>query len=137
LSCRTAAFVRTRLFIPQTDFLAIPDRYPYPGLSLSLVSGASATTDESTDMLARSAKQNQEITLAEEEIADVTLATFYVFDKEGPVRGPSIQLAAAVGRRRCGVGGCRCGCGASKTIQSQSSGTTLQTPATKSGKARR
>ena len=34
-----------------------------------------------------------EITLGEEEISDVSLATFYVFDKEntGSAQGPSIQ----------------------------------------------
>jgi hypothetical protein len=96
------------------------------GLSLSLVSGASATTDDSTDMLARSAKQNQEVTLAEEEIADVSLATFCVFDKE---TWPNIRLAAT----RVGCRGCRCYCGGRC---SQSSGTKSQStvPATKSRK---
>jgi uncharacterized protein YdaU (DUF1376 family) len=96
------------------------------GLSLSLVSGASATTDESTDMLARSAKQNQEITLAEEEIADVSLATFYVFDKE---RWPNIRLAATVQMACKCVRSCR-------ATKSQSSGTQSHPsiPATKSRK---
>jgi hypothetical protein len=55
------------------------------GLSLSLASGASAVTPN-TGM--------NEIALSEEEISDVTLATFYVFDKEnaGTPR-PDIQLA--------------------------------------------
>ena len=51
------------------------------GLSLSLASGASAVTD-GPDMTTRNTGVSQEITLGEEEISDVTLATFYVFDKE-------------------------------------------------------
>jgi hypothetical protein len=42
-----------------------------------------------------------EITLGEEEISDVSLATFYVFDKENPgTSRPDVQLA------RGGRGGC-------------------------------
>ena len=44
-------------------------------LSLSMVSGAPAATVGPTA---------HEITLGEEEISDVSLATFYVFDKENP-----------------------------------------------------
>jgi hypothetical protein len=64
------------------------------GLSLSLASGAPAATV---------GPAAHEITLGEEEISDVTLATFYVFDKENP-RTPGLQLAK-------GGGGCGCGCG--------------------------
>jgi hypothetical protein len=67
------------------------------GLSLSLASGAPAATVGPTA---------HEITLGEEEISDVTLATFYVFDKENP-RTSGIQLARGGG---CG-GGCGCGGG--------------------------
>jgi len=51
-----------------------------------------------------------EITLGEEEISDVSLATFYVFDKEnlGTSR-PSVQLAYHRGCRGCR--GCGRGCG--------------------------
>ena len=53
------------------------------GLSLSLASGASAATSGSTaDMLTRNTGVSHQITLCEEEIFDVSLATFYVFDKE-------------------------------------------------------
>ena len=67
------------------------------GLSLSMVSGAPAATVGPTA---------HEITLGEEEISDVSLATFYVFDKEN-VGGsePGVQL---VGH---GGGGCRHGGG--------------------------
>jgi hypothetical protein len=63
------------------------------GLSLSLASGSPAATV---------GPAAHEITLGEEEISDVTLATFYVFDKENP-RIPGIQLARGGG---CGGGGC-------------------------------
>src|SRR6478672_579250 len=62
------------------------------GLSLSLASGSPAATV---------GPAAHEITLGEEEISDVTLATFYVFDKENP-RIPGLQLA---GHGGCGGGG--------------------------------
>jgi hypothetical protein len=50
------------------------------GLSLSLASGASAaTTALAADMLMRT-PASHEIRLAEEELSDVSLATFYVYD---------------------------------------------------------
>jgi hypothetical protein len=55
------------------------------GLSLTLASEASiATTAPVVDSLTRRAKVSHEVTLREYEIFDVSLATFYVFDKEGP-----------------------------------------------------
>jgi hypothetical protein len=53
--------------------------------------------------------------LSEEEIADVSLATFYVFDKEHagtPYIGEKVAQKCG-GCRRCGGcgRGCRCGCG--------------------------
>jgi hypothetical protein len=68
------------------------------GLSLSLASGAPAATV---------GPAAHEITLGEEEISDVSLATFYVFDKENPrTSQPLLQLA-----RGCGCGhGCGHGC---------------------------
>jgi hypothetical protein len=79
------------------------------GLSLSLVSGASAATGgPGAAMPTRNAGVGHEITLREEEISGVSLATFYVFDKEiaGTLRR-SLRLAAAA----CGACGCGCGCG--------------------------
>jgi hypothetical protein len=79
------------------------------GLSLSLAGGASATTSgPAADMpTTPNAAPGHEFTLGEEEISDVSLATFYVFDKEntGTLQG-GIQLAA-----RGGCGGCRGGGG--------------------------
>jgi hypothetical protein len=48
------------------------------GLSLSLASGASAAP--AADISSPRSGPGQEIILAEEEISDVSLATFYVFD---------------------------------------------------------
>ena len=80
------------------------------GLSLSLATGASAATEVPADIPTQNTWVNPEITLAEEEISDVSLATFYVFDKENPgTSGPGLLLAG----KRGGGGGCR-GCGGGK-----------------------
>jgi hypothetical protein len=80
------------------------------GLSLTLAGGASAATEGRVAVVpAQSSAAGHEITLREEEVADVSLATFYVFDKEnaGPFR-PGARLAMGAG----GCGGCGCsGCG--------------------------
>jgi hypothetical protein len=75
------------------------------GLSLSLASGASAIPGgPGADMPTRNTGNGHDIALGEEEISDVTLATFYVFDKENDgTSRPSVQL---VGH---GCGGCH-GC---------------------------
>jgi hypothetical protein len=82
------------------------------GLSLSLASGASATTAGPTaQMLTRNTGVSHEITLREEEIADVSLATFTVFDKENPgATRPGRRFAMGAGGGGCGCG-CACGCG--------------------------
>ncbi len=54
------------------------------GLSLTLASGASlANPAPSMDTMTRNAGESREIVLHEEEIFDLSLATFHVFDKEG------------------------------------------------------
>ena len=65
------------------------------GLSLSLASGASAATEvPAADMPTQNTAASHEITFDEEEIADVSLATFYVFDKENVgTSEPTVQLA--------------------------------------------
>jgi hypothetical protein len=74
------------------------------GLSLALASGASAAVGGmSADLPARTAPYSTMI-LRDEEIGDVSLATFHVFDKESTQR-PSARLAQS--------GGCGCGCGSS------------------------
>ena len=87
------------------------------GLSLSLASGASAiTAGPAADMPTRNTGVSHEVTFGEEEIADVTLATFYVFDKENPGTSGPVQLARGChgchGCRGCrGCRGCGRGCG--------------------------
>jgi hypothetical protein len=86
------------------------------GLSLSLAGGASAAASgPAADMATlKNTTQLHEITLAEEEISDVSLATFYVFDKEnsGTLQGGMLQLArGGCGGCRGGGGGCRGGGG--------------------------
>jgi hypothetical protein len=76
------------------------------GVSMALAGGASAATGTvATTTDVKDTARAQEITLNEEEITDVRLGTFFVFDKED-VRQPGVQYAQ--GCRRCG--GCR-GCG--------------------------
>jgi hypothetical protein len=83
------------------------------GLSLTLASGASAATEAlAADALTPNTRASHEITLSEEEISDVSLATFYVFDKEsaGPFR-PGVRIAMGMcgGCGGCaGCGGCGC-----------------------------
>jgi len=75
------------------------------GLSLTLASAASPTAlgGKAAEMLAQGIGASQQMILSEEEISDVSLATFYVFDDEG----------TATSRRgvRLAAGGCGCGCG--------------------------
>src|SRR6201987_3571347 len=73
------------------------------GLSLSLASGASASTGgPAADVTQQNSTPNHEIFLGEEEISDVSLSKFYVFDKENAAHP---QLGEQV------AWGCRCGCG--------------------------
>jgi hypothetical protein len=70
------------------------------GLSLSLASSASiATPTPSLDTITRNARESRENILREEEICDVSLVTFCVFDKEG-------AGAFRAGERLIKVGGC-------------------------------
>jgi len=81
------------------------------GVSLSLVGGASAATTGPVSDHQPLNLTNPQITLGEEEIADVSLSTFYVFDKENGVK-PQLGDKLAWGCRCGGCRGCgRCGCG--------------------------
>lgn len=78
------------------------------GLSLSLASGAAAATG-AVPAAAPTHKTltGHQVTMADEEISDVSLATFYVFDKEDaapPRRGMRLAIGG------CGACGCGCGC---------------------------
>jgi hypothetical protein len=94
------------------------------GLTFSLVGGASAAVAPTTDAAKTpNVGLGHEFALGEEEIADVSLATFYVFDKENTAAAKSgVQVAwrgcggcrGCRGCRACrgcgGCGGCGCGC---------------------------
>jgi hypothetical protein len=68
------------------------------GLSLTLTSGVSVAAGSTPHEPARNAAVTQEMTLGEEEISDVSLATFHIFDKE----------SQAAKRLACGCGGGCC-----------------------------
>jgi hypothetical protein len=81
------------------------------GLSFSLVGNTSASTMPTASVpQSDNISPNQRFVLNEEEMVDVSLATFYVFDKENV--GSGVQLARGCGGcgRGGGCGGCR-GCG--------------------------
>ena len=68
------------------------------GLSLTMASGLSAAAGPTPKTPTLNAAASQEITLREDEISDVSLATFHVFDKE-----------SQTGKRlACGCGGGCC-----------------------------
>lgn len=76
------------------------------GLSLSLaggISAASAAAAPAADTGTRNTAVSHQVTLGEQEVADVSLATFHVFDNEN----------ARTFRRgiKFGAGGCGCGNG--------------------------
>jgi hypothetical protein len=90
------------------------------GVSLAFAGGAYATAP--TEHAPAQDTPRPVITLSEEEISDVNLGTFYVFDKENVEFGERVQLArrgcrgcracrGCAVRRACGgCGGCGCGC---------------------------
>ena len=76
---------------------------------LSLAGGVSTqAAGPAADIPARHIEPSHELTLSEEEVSDVSLATFYVFDKETAV-SPGLQLVRG-GCGGCGGRGCG-GCG--------------------------
>ena len=100
-------------------------------LGLSLAGGASASTPTAADApQSPNVRPNQSFILGEEEIADVSLATFHLFDKENVGTGFQ-QMARGCGGcrgrgcRGCGCGGCR-GCGTGNTSGGGCSGDASQ-----------
>ena len=78
----------------------------FAGMSLSMASGACASTSEASANTPPTS-QNHEIFLGEEEISDVSLATFYVFDNENAGPQPlSQKLRLAAGCGACGACSC-------------------------------
>jgi hypothetical protein len=92
---------------------------PVLGAAGLLSLAGSASAGPAANLPEQQAPQPHEFTLSEEEVGDVSLATFYVFDKEnaGSVR-PDIHLVRGggcggrgCGGRGCGGRGCGRGCG--------------------------
>src|SRR5215216_5243204 len=75
------------------------------GVSLAMTGGASAAVAPIANAPSQHAVPAPAFVLGEEEISDVSLATFYVFDRENANLGERLQPAA----RSCG--GCRGGGG--------------------------
>src|SRR5262245_57594945 len=88
------------------------------GVSLAMAGGASATAP-TTHVPSQDTSLGPLFALGEEELSDVNLATFYVFDKESiEALQPAVQVARGCGcraSRGCGCTACRacraCGCG--------------------------
>jgi hypothetical protein len=82
------------------------------GLSLSFVGGASAAVDAAAPAQSvRNPAVCRQVTLVEEEVSDVSLATFFVFDKDNAFTMQPRRRMAMGGS--CGAGcGCGCACGA-------------------------
>jgi hypothetical protein len=79
------------------------------GLTFSLLGSAAASAVPTVDVPQTTHwAPNEAITLSEEEMADVNLATFHLFDKENV--GSGVQVAYR-GCRGCAARGCR-GCAA-------------------------
>lgn len=81
------------------------------GAGLSLAGSASASAIPTADIpQSDHFSPNQRFILGEEEMADVNLATFHLFDKEDVGSGVQMAVVVVRGCRGCrGCGGCR-GC---------------------------
>jgi hypothetical protein len=83
------------------------------GLSLSLMGSASASTMPTAHIpQSDSTSPNHRFVLGEEEMADVSLATFHLFDRENGGSGVQLTYRGYRGCRGCrGCAGCACaGC---------------------------
>ena len=72
------------------------------GMFLSLAGGASAAAAPATDVPLQDRGSRPAFVLGEKEISDVSLATFYVYDRGGAHLVEYLKLA-----KRCGRGVCR------------------------------
>jgi hypothetical protein len=86
------------------------------GMSLAMAGGASAAVAPTANTTPQGAAAGPIFNLAEEELSDVSLATFYVFDREMlGTQSLGTQLARGGGGcRGGGGGGCRGGGGAGR-----------------------
>jgi hypothetical protein len=78
------------------------------GVSLAMAGGASASTAGSAvEVPVQNTATHHELFLGEEEISDVSLSTFYVFDKENDA---TLKTGVKTAWRGCRCGGCARGC---------------------------
>ena len=81
------------------------------GLGFSLLGSASSSTMPTVDIpQSDNTSPNQRFVLGEEEMADVGLATFHLFDKDNVGGGVQVAYRGCGGCRGCAARGCR-GCG--------------------------
>ena len=79
------------------------------GLSLTLASAASAATGGPVvDVLTPNTGASHQITLSDEEVSDVSLTTFYVFNKEAFRPGKRLVMGMGGCGACAGCGGCGC-----------------------------
>jgi len=82
------------------------------GLGFSLASSASASTTPAVGITqSHNTSANQRFLLGEEEMADVSLATFHLFDRENFGSGVQLARGGCGGGGGCGHGGGCGGCG--------------------------
>src|SRR5690349_2627070 len=82
------------------------------GLGFSLASSASASTMPAVGITqSHNTSANQRFLLGEEEMADVSLATFHLFDRENFGSGVQLARGGCGGGGGCGHGGGGGGCG--------------------------
>jgi hypothetical protein len=86
-----------------------PALYVWATAGTSLVIAGNATANTPA-MELPSQGPGTRIVLAEQEVSDVSLRTFYVFDRETELK-PSVRLAGGRGGGGCGCGGHGGGCG--------------------------
>lgn len=81
------------------------------GLSLTLATGASAGVDPQVMDVPTGATAKHHVAMTDEEVCDVSLSTFYLFDKENGAAPRSRLRFALAGGCGCGCNGCGgCGC---------------------------
>jgi hypothetical protein len=77
------------------------------GLGFSLLGNASASTMPAADIApSDNTPPNQRFVLSEEEMADVSLATFHLLDKENVGSGVQLAYRGCGGCRGCAARGC-------------------------------
>lgn len=82
------------------------------GMTLSLITGGSAALAHPS-LEESSGGRSHDVILKDEEVSDVTLATFYAFDREDQGRQPRLRLAAGIGCAGCATCAGACAWGGS------------------------